>query len=165
MPKPGGGLAGTVTTARKEELAQKYREAIAEDTAVLTTHLLATEVIRYSLVQEATDAEAEAHYALSRHKKRADQFALVVELNDDTRDIDLGDTVTLRHTRYGLAALEGDADERGHPAVVIGVEPDARGNHVTLTVLMTAGSFANLIMPNGDYLVMPNGDYLTTPPS
>lgn len=164
MPKLGGGLSGDVPIATKEELAQKLRQAIAFDPAVLTKHLLADEEIIDSLVQEADDAEAIAQYWLSRIKKRADLFDLTVELNDDTSAIDLGDTITVAHPRYGLPALTGDDLEEGHPGLVVGVAPNSADAEVTFTILMTAGSMANLVTHDGDFLVDHDGNHLITSP-
>jgi hypothetical protein len=114
-----------VTEARRAFLALEWREAKAEDPTVKTVHLLAVQSDEDSLLQVAADAQAESNRRQTLRGILRNAYDCVVPLNDSVfGTLDLGDVVTLQHTRYGLSA--------GAKYRVIGVEPDARNNRVTL---------------------------------
>ena len=96
----------TLTQARIAFLANEWREASSTDAGVQTAHLLAPQVVEESCLVVEADA--------------------IVELNDDTDELDLGDVITLTHSRYGLSA--------GKQFTILDVQPNAREHTVTLTL-------------------------------
>lgn len=118
------GVAGGVSSDRRAYLATEYREATAQDTAVLNGHLLAPQDSRDTLFQVAADALEEATRQQVMRGIQRHQFELVVALNDDTDGLDLGDVISLTHSRYGLSG--------GKLFRVIGLEPNARDRELTI---------------------------------
>lgn len=152
-------VAGSVTDARRAELAEEWREATATDTSVQTVHLLAAALSYDSLFATAADAATEAARRLTLRSVQRHRFNITVPFTSETSVIDLGDTVGLLHPRYGLTIV---GDEVGQLFVVLSVEPDARSGQLTLSLWGSSFSIQNLIADNGDYLVTSAGEYLVT---
>ena len=122
----GTALAGVVADDRRNFLSLQWREARSEMVSVQATHRLAPEVSEESLLLNASDAGTEV---LRRQVLRSilrHRYELVLQLNDDTKALDLGDVVSLTHPRYGLSA--------GALFRIIGIEPDAMARTLTLQV-------------------------------
>jgi len=119
-------LDGSVGAARRGFLAHEWREAVDEDTAVKTAHLLAVETTVETLLQSASAAatEADRHQTLRGVLRHA--YDLTVPDGEEFVTIDLGQVVTLQHPRYGLSA--------GVLCRVLGVDPDGRGKDTTYRV-------------------------------
>jgi hypothetical protein len=116
----------TLTQARVAWLNKEFREAVAEDATVQTAHLLAPQIVEDSCLVSETDAQAEATRRQTLRGVKRDRLEITVELNDETDELDLGDVITLTHSRYGLAA--------GKQFRVLGVQPNAAEHAVTLTL-------------------------------
>ncbi len=117
------GLAFGVGDARRAYLAAEWREVADSDATVKTSYLLARDVVEESLYDAEADAldEAERRQVIRETKRR--MFEVTVEETDTTASLDLGQVVTVVHSRYGLSA---GADFR-----IIGVEPDARRRRIS----------------------------------
>ncbi|MDF2797511.1 MAG: hypothetical protein K0R85_255 [Devosia sp.] len=106
-------------------LAVDYREAKAENAAVLGKHLLAPELVIDTLLTNAADAAAEAARRLALYSVRRDVISFPVR-RDDAAVAVLGSTGTLTLPRFGYGA--------GRPMLVIGREEDPANERVTLTL-------------------------------
>ena len=115
-----------VTSARLAFLSSTWREAAAVDNAVQIPHLLAPQTTEESLLTDETDAQAEADRRQTIRGVRRDRFEIVVPLDETTDVIDLGDVVSLTHSRYGLSA--------GKLFRVLGVDPHASKRTLKLTL-------------------------------
>ena len=115
-----------LTQARVNWLAKEWREKSNTDSGVLTAHLLAPQTVEESLLVSAADASAEAARRQTLRGTQRDRLEIVLELSDETDELDLGDVITLTHSRYGLSA--------GKQFVILGVQPDAANHRVTLTL-------------------------------
>lgn len=115
-----------MSEARRAFLAAEWREVVAEDVAVKDAYPLAQEVVEESLFVSATDATTEATRRQTMRSVLRHRFEVVLEFNDDTEALDLGDVVEITHDRYSLSG--------GELFRVIGVEPDAERRRVTLQV-------------------------------
>lgn len=118
-------LAGAVTQARRNLVGLEWREAIATDTDVQRVHLLAPQQVDDSLLTSEADALAEVVRRLALRKVRRDVFELLVEASPANVAVDLGDVVSLTHSRYGLSG--------GVLFRVIGIEPNPSDRTVRLT--------------------------------
>ena len=114
------------TRARVGWLAKEWRETSSTDTGVQAKHLLAPEVIEESLLVSESDASAEAARRQTLRGTKRDRLEIVVELNDDTDELDLGDVILLTSSRYGL--------DSGKQFRVLGIRPDAVERTLTLTL-------------------------------
>lgn len=114
------------TPARVAFLSAEWREAIAEDLSVQTVHRLAPQTIEQSCLTAQADAQTEATRRQAVRGVRRDRLELVIELTTATAAIDLGATIRLEHSRYGLAA--------GKNFLVLGVATNASQRQVMLTV-------------------------------
>lgn len=152
-------VASSVTDARKGQLANEWREAVATDASIQERHLLSPEVAEDSLFTTEAAALAEAQRRLALRTPRRDRFELRVPLTDETDDIDLGHVVNIHHSRYGLTVLGG---EEGKPFVVIGVEPDAMAQALTLNVWGSSTGRENRVTDLEAYRVTDTGAYRST---
>jgi hypothetical protein len=83
-----------VTDARRAFLEKEWREATAEDGAIKITSLLAVQTEEETLFAAAADAQVEALRRQTLRSIPRHRYNLVVQLNDDTDALDLGDVVT-----------------------------------------------------------------------
>ena len=122
----GVEIAGGVSDVTRNFLALEWREARSDDPAVKASHLLAPEITEESLMYSAADALLEVARRQVMRGILRHRYELVLQLNDDTKALDLGDVVSLTHSRYGLAA--------GALFRIIGLEPDGIGRTITVQV-------------------------------
>ena len=115
-----------LTQARVAWLAREWREAVDTDAAVQTAHLLAPQTMEESLLTTEANALSEAARRQTLRGVTRDRLEIVVGLDDDTQELDLGDVVTLTHSRFGLSG--------GKQFTILGVRPDAAQHRVTLTL-------------------------------
>lgn len=132
-------ISAGITDARRAFLGKEWREAKAEDAAVRIMHLLAPQSVDDSLLYAVADAQAEAARRLLLRNVLRNRYELVLQLNDDTYAVDLGDVISLTHSRYGLS---GGALFR-----VIGVAPDIQNRTLTLQVWGPADPVSRLRAP------------------
>jgi hypothetical protein len=105
-------------------LAREWREATVEDAAVLLAHPRAPETLDDALLTTEADADAEATRRQALRGVQRDRYRVRIPWDNETDAVDLGQVVTLAHTRYGLGA--------GPSFRVVLVEPDARDRTLTL---------------------------------
>lgn len=152
-------LAGGVTNARRAVVAQTWREATQVDASVQTVHLLAVALQYDSLFAYEADAIIEANRRLALRSVQRHRFEITTLYNDETSGLDLGDVVGLLHPRYGLELI---GDTAGQTFVLIGVEPDAQGGQLRLTLWGNSFTTFNITSTAGEYIVTNSGDYLVT---
>jgi hypothetical protein len=99
----GTDVAGGVTVARRALISEEWREVLSENLGIQTQFLLSPETAEESLYSVQPNAQSEADRRQTLRGQRADLFDVVIQLNDDTETLDLGDVVGLTHSRYGLA--------------------------------------------------------------
>jgi hypothetical protein len=100
----GAALAGGVSDVRRGILAQRWQEEISTDTSVQTKHLLAPELIVETLLAVQANAATEASRVQTLRGADRDRFEFTVPLDDETVLIELGDVVTITHSRFGLSS-------------------------------------------------------------
>jgi hypothetical protein len=110
---------------RKGYLATEYREAKADNAAVLVRHPLAPELVIETLLVNAADAAAESARRLALYGTRRDVIVIPVARENASAML-LGSTGTVRFVRYGY--------DIGKPMVVIGRKEDPANETVDLTV-------------------------------
>ncbi len=99
----GGALAGAVSDVRRGVLAQAFQEEISTDASVQTKHLLAGELILETLLQVAANAATEAARVQTLRGADRNRFEFTVPLDSETVVLDLGDVITITHSRFGLS--------------------------------------------------------------
>lgn len=98
-------LAGAVTAARRAYLAEERRSEKADDAAIKTQWLMASEMAVDGLLTSAADAATEAERLLALHKVRRDIFDVPVSLAILTdNSLKLMDVVGLQIGRFGCDA-------------------------------------------------------------
>jgi len=112
-------LAGGVTEEDRALYARPFSSTADEDTAVQTKHLLAPEAFDETLLQDATDAADEATRRLTLYKVDRWVYPVPVRIKSTTLGVDMGDTVTLEHSRTVFDA--GDL-----AVLTIALQPDSR---------------------------------------
>lgn len=97
----GGELAGAVSTARRGWLENEWRVVTAEDSSVLTAHLLAQSPEQFdTLISNSTDATTEAARILTLWKKQ--RFSGKIKTFSKPFSIGVGDTIRVTDDRFGL---------------------------------------------------------------
>jgi len=119
-------LAGSVTAARRGELAEPYRKVSASDSSVQTLHPLAETMDIETALSSAAAAQAEADRLLALYKVRRDTLSLRVALDASLAAIDLGAVVSVQVPRYGYDA--------GRLMRVTSIRTDLRGGVLDLTL-------------------------------
>lgn len=120
-------LAGSVTDARRAEISQAWRTAVAEDAGVKTAHLLATTLEVESALVDAGPAGTEAARRLALYKQRRDRFEVRAAVAPTLLEsIDLGAVVALDHPRFQLAG--------GRLFRVLGIRADLDAGILDLTL-------------------------------
>jgi hypothetical protein len=117
-------IAAGVTQARRAELLQPWRDTTATDTTVQAKHLLATDLVRETLLNIASDAATEASRLLALHGVRRDFVQAEVWLTEANASVDLGRVVRLVTPRLGYGA--------GRDFIVVGITVDGRRQRLTL---------------------------------
>lgn len=124
-------LAG-VALADQLFCAEEYRTASAEDAAVRTQYPDALELTVTTLLDDKTEAEAEATRLLGLFGTRRRIFALsvpskaAINLYGSANGLNPGHAVVLKHSRFGLSA--------GADMIVISAELDADADRINLQV-------------------------------
>jgi hypothetical protein len=119
-------VAGGVTDARRAFLKDEWREAKDESAAVQTIHLLAVQTVEDSLLYSAADAVTEAARRQTLRGTLRHRYATTIPLNDDTKALDLGDVVSITHTRFGLT---------GGPSFrILSIEPNVLRRELAIEV-------------------------------
>jgi hypothetical protein len=152
-------LAGGVADARRAVVAQEWREATRVESSVQTVHLLAVALEYNSLFAYEADAILEANRRLALRSVQRHRFEVTTQYTADTSALDLGDVVGMLHPRYGLDLV---GDTAGQTFVLIGVEPDAQGGRLRLTLWGNSFDTFNIISTAGEFLATSTGDYLVT---
>lgn len=120
-------LAGSVTDARRAELATAVRTLVATDAAVLTAHPFAGEVSAATRLVVQASAQAEVDRLLALYKVRRDTLSVRVALDADLSvTLDLGAVVSVKLNRFGYAA--------GRLMGVTQIRTDLRSKKVELTL-------------------------------
>lgn len=98
-------LAGSITIARRAELAQEFRTVTAQDATVKDQYLNAKELTRETLLLVEADAQAEATRLLNLFKVRRDSYNVTVRWDGELSNVlDIGKVVNLKFHRFSLAA-------------------------------------------------------------
>jgi hypothetical protein len=98
-------VAGSVSAARRVELAQEYRTAVSYDSALLWSYPNAKELTRTTLMTSESDAQAEASRLLSLLKVRRRTYTATVRWESElATTLDIGQTVSITFPRFGLLA-------------------------------------------------------------
>lgn len=120
-------LAGSVTDARKAELANAVRTLVATDAAVLSAHPFAGEVSAATRLVVQASAQAEVDRLLALYKVRRDTLIARVALDADLSiTLDLGAVVSVQFNRFGYTA--------GRLMRVTQIRTDLRARLVDLTL-------------------------------
>lgn len=120
-------LAGSVSDARRAELALPARTVTAVDAAVQTSHPLAGEITAETRLVVQASAQAEADRLLALYKVRRDTLSVRVALDADLAvTLDLGAVVKVQVARFGYNA--------GRLMRVTQIRTDLRAKLVDLTL-------------------------------
>ena len=119
-------VAGATGLDRTELLKNASRTTEVTDAATLSRHPLAEKIAVESLLRLKADAVAVANRLLSLGKVRRDVVTVTAYFSQ-VPAFNIGDTVTIKHTRLGYSA--------GRDMVVIGYERDVKKKRVMLRVL------------------------------
>lgn len=120
-------LAGSVVDARRAELREEYRQAVASDASIKTKHTLAPLLEFETLLVDVISAGAEATRRLDLYK--AERTTLEVKMGYDASlvaTLDLGDVVQLTVPRFGMDA--------GKLFTVTGLRSDLQNKLLYLTL-------------------------------
>jgi len=123
-PATAADIVGIVSPARRAELLQEWREAIATDAAVRTKHLLSPEMAVDTAMSSLADMATEAARLLALHQVRRDFVQARVALTSANAAVDLGQVVRLVTPRLGYGA--------GRDFVVVGIDADGKRGRLTL---------------------------------
>ncbi len=120
-------LAGSVSDARRAELAEAVRKVTAADVSVKTLHPLAETLEVETNLADATAAQTEANRLLALYKVRRDTLSVRVALDADlAAAIDLGAVVSVAVPRYGYGS--------GRLMRVTSIRTDLRNGMLDLTL-------------------------------
>lgn len=123
-PAAAGDLAASIAAARRAELMEEWREALATDAAVKTKHLLAPEMTAETAIASESDMATEAARLLALHKVRRDFVSARVALTQANAAVDLGDVVRITTPRLGYDA--------GRDFICVGIEADGKRKRLTM---------------------------------
>lgn len=118
-------VAGILTDAEKDALAEKDKTTSAVDNTVKTAHPLAAALSKDTYLATSADAQAEVARLLALYKVRRDRIAVTI---DDVagENVELGDCVTLTLNRFGF--------DSGKKFLVLGRREEFRTRTVTLNL-------------------------------
>ena len=122
----GTDLAANVSDANRGLFAEPWREETAEDTAVLTAHLLARTQVVQTALAKAADASAAATRRGLVYDSPHQVLELPLELNEATQVLELGDVVNVTLDRFGL--------ESGADFAILEMDPNRARRLLTLRV-------------------------------
>ena len=117
-------IAALAADADRSFAAELWRNAVSEDAAIRSRHLLAREYRRESCYRDEADAVIEAQRLFELWSTGRGLYRVTLPIEALTAD--LGDVVIIRHPRFGLA--------NGRQARVLGHA--VRGLRVDLTVMV-----------------------------
>ena len=126
---PLSQVAGSVSAEANILFRREWREAQSADASILDRHPYADELVRDTYaINLATwgDPSAEATRVLNLFGADRVMYRVALHLGADTLVRDLGDVVTLKHTRFGLSA--------GQKFAVVAVALDLGARTVTLSL-------------------------------
>jgi len=116
-----GGIAGSVTAARRAFVAEQFRTAVASDATVPTKHLLSPTIDRETLLLTQAAADTEAARLLALYSVRRDRLKVRTRLDGAlVAAVDLGSVVSLTLNRFGYGS--------GKLFTVTAIEYDAANN-------------------------------------
>jgi hypothetical protein len=115
-------LAGAVSEADRVYYSQEYRYESAEDGSVATAWPLANSVTLDTLLQDSTEAAAEASRLLTLWSTPRTVYRCEATLA--LGKVELGDVVELTHPRFGLSG--------GEKFIVVGYDERLTSNSITL---------------------------------
>ena len=122
-----GDIAGSVTIARRGELAQEYRTAVATDTDTQSIYPNARELTRTTALISESDAQAEASRLLSLFKIQRRTYTATVRWEAElTTTLDIGQVVSVTFPRFGLQA--------GKLLLITGLTLDLRSKRAELSL-------------------------------
>ena len=114
-------------TALKSDRAEQWRTVLANDASVKTQWPKAVEVTFDTHLVSSSDAATEATRRLGLYMVRRDTLQARCKLSDDlAASIDLGKTITVQLSRFGMSA--------GKAYLVTGIRTDLRNNTFDLTL-------------------------------
>ena len=120
-------LAGGTTAARRAIIAQEFRRVTAETASIKTTHPLAVELTRDTVMQLSGNAASEGARLLGLYGVRRDMFEVSAILPPaDMALIDINSVVAVDIDRYSMNG--------GRSFRVIGLMPDLRRGRIDLTL-------------------------------
>lgn len=120
-----GTLAGTVSVADQELYSSEHSVVTSDNSAVLTHYPLALDPdIVVTLIETEVDAQTECDRRKNLRAVKRIQYS--VEVSGTPFAIEVGDTITLTHDRFGFSA--------GRDALVIGMKEQPTKNRVTLEI-------------------------------
>jgi hypothetical protein len=118
---------GALSAAARADATNEFRTVNAQDTSVQTTHPLAAQLYRDTMLVGGTagaDAQTEATRVLNLFKVRRDYVRATVRLDETKAVIELGSIIQLQTARLGYSA--------GRSFVVVGIGSDGRKSELTL---------------------------------
>jgi prophage tail gpP-like protein len=122
-----GDIAGSVTIARRGELAQEYRTAVATDSDAQSVYPNARELHRTTALVSESDAQAEASRLLSLFKIQRRTYTTTVRWEAElATTLDIGQVVSVAFPRFGLQA--------GKLLLITGLTLDLRSKRAELSL-------------------------------
>jgi hypothetical protein len=125
LVQSGDATVNTATQARRDFVAKPWRTAIAEDSSVLTKHLLSPELFFDSYFILESDALTEVARRLDLYKTRKDRFKITLR-EEFANNIDLSDVIEVDLARFGLSG--------GKLFLVVGIREDFGLGRVELDI-------------------------------
>lgn len=123
----GNGLAGVVTTPRRNFLKDETRSVKASDATVQTAYPIAVELKPDTYLVDQAAAQTEADRLLALFKVRRDYVEVDCDLSAElVATVDLGQTVNVVMPRFGYDA--------GRHMVVVGLDYNAAKTRLTLVL-------------------------------
>ena len=122
-----GDIAGSVTIARRGELAQEYRTAAVTDSDTQSIYPNARELQRTTALTAESDAQAEASRLLSLFKIQRRTYTATVRWEAElATTLDIGQVVSVTFPRFGLQA--------GKLLLITGLTLDLRSKRAELSL-------------------------------
>lgn len=122
-----GDIAGSVTIARRGELAQEYRTAAVTDSDTQSIYPNARELQRTTALTAESDAQAEASRLLNLFKIQRRTYTATVRWESElATTIDIGQVVSITFPRFGLQA--------GKLLLITGLTLDLRSKRAELSL-------------------------------